>query len=308
MLVVWLDALRSQSHNRRTLLANLAHICRFTPLGETSMSQSLPSNPVLGLDRRKFLVSLAGTSLFAIGCGAATYENRLTETKDYFTYLEKVNLALGSKVVPFDGVELRVPKPFVQILPPPPPKDGEAEAPSLDPNDDPTRLGYHPNVRLEGVLATWRAKVDLEPSGEGMAYLHLLSNLPRWVEKQSNNDVEPLQYRTELTNVLANAYNVATETTDSPWPWESLRDRDFSKYVGKKKVESISIPPEDQPINAIFYWMEVKDVHVGMVLIFPRAMDARLKLEDRLKHTLETLKVPSQPPQKKAGKPTVGGF
>ena len=274
------------------------------------MSRRLPSSPVPGLDRRTFLASLAGTSLFAIGCGADTYDFRLRETKEYFEYLEKVNTALGPKVVPFEGVELRVPKPFEQIPPPPPPKDGETETQPVDPNDDPARLGYHPNVRLEGVLASWRAKVDLEtPSGgEGMAYLHLLSNLPRWVEKQTNNDIEPLHYRSDLTNVLANAYNVQTETTDSPWPWVTLRDRDFSKYVGKKKVESISIPPEDQPINAIFYWMEVKDVHVGLVLIFPRAMDSRLKLEDRLKHTLETLKVPAQPPQKKASKPTVGGF
>ena len=272
------------------------------------MSRSLPSNPVSGLDRRTFLASLVGTSFLAIGCGAATYEYRLKQTKEYFEYLEKVNSALGSKVVPFEGVELRVPKPFEQILPPPPPKDGEPEAQPLDPNEDPARLGYHPNVRLDGVLASWRAKVDLEPSGEGMAYLHLLSNLPRWVEKQTNNDIEPQNYRRDLTNVLANAYNVQTETTDSAWPWETLRDRDFSPYVGKKKVESISIPPEDQPINAIFYWMEVKDVHVGLVLIFPRAMDARLKLEDRLKHTLETLKVPSQPPQLKANKPTLGGF
>ncbi len=278
------------------------------------MSQSLPSNPVLGLDRRKFLASLAGTSLFAIGCGAESYKDRLAATQKYFEYLEKVNLALGSKVVPFEGVELRVPKPFEQILPPPPPKDGEPEAQPLDPNEDPARLGYHPNVRLDGVLASWRAKIDLEPSGEGMAYLHLLSNLPRWVEKQTNNDIEPLHYRTDLTNVLANAYSVQAETTDVPWPWVRIgkgdddRHRAFSPYVGKKTVDYIDIPPADQPINAIFYWMEVKDVHVGFVLIFPRAMDARLKLEDRLKHTLETLKVPSQPPQLKASKPTLGGF
>lgn len=270
------------------------------------MSRSLPLNPLLGLDRRTFLASLAGSSLFAIGCGADTYEYRLKQTKEYFEYLEKVNSALGSKVVPFDGVEVRVPKPFVQILPPASPAEGEAAEQSADPNDDPNRLGGHPNVRLEGVLASWRAKVDLEPSGEGMAYLHLVSNLPRWVDKQNNNDIEPLRYRTDLTNLLANAYNVQGETADVPWPWETIRS--FSPYVGKKKVESIPIPPEDQPINAIFYWMEVKDVHVGLLLIFPRAIDARLKLEDRLKHTLETLKVPSQPPQKKANKPMMGGF
>ena len=176
------------------------------------MLRSAPSNLSLKLDRRKFLAGLTGASLTAIGCGADTYETRLKQTKDYFEYLERVNLALGPRTVPFEGVEIRAPKPFEQILAPAPPADEKTPAPPLDPNDDPTRLGYHPNVQLDGVLASWRAKVDLEPSGEGMAYLHLLSNLPRWVEKQTNNDVEPLHYRADLTNVLANAYNVQTET------------------------------------------------------------------------------------------------
>lgn len=270
------------------------------------MSRSPLSNESPALDRRTFMAGLASISLTAIGCGADTYESRLKQTKEYFEYLEKVNLALGPKSVPFDGVEIRVPKPFEPIVPPRAPAESETPEQPLDPSDDPSRLGYHPEVRLEGVLASWRAKVDLEPSGEGMAYLHLLSNLPRWVEKQTNNDIEPLHYRTDLTNVLANAYNVQTETTDAPWPWELLRG--FSPYVGKKKVEAIPIPPEDQSINAVFHWMEIKDVHVGLLLIYPRAMDSRLKLEDRLKHTFETLKVPAQPPQKKASKPTVGGF
>ena len=195
------------------------------------MSRSHASPPVFGLDRRTFLASLAGTSFITIGCGADTYEYRLKLTKEYFEYLEKVNLALGSKVVPFEGVELRVPKPFEQILPPAPPAEGQPSEQPLDPNDDPTRLGYHPNVRLEGVLATWRAKVDLEPSGEGMAYLHLVSNLPRWVEKQTNNDIEPLHYRTDLTNVLANAYNVQTETTDAAGTGNRVSERPFRSVI-----------------------------------------------------------------------------
>lgn len=278
------------------------------------MSRSLLPNDCSSLDRRTFLAGLAGTSLFAIGCGAETYESRLRQTTEYFAYLEKVNTALGPKTVPFDGVEIRIPKPFEPIVPPRVPVEGETSEQPLDPNDDPTRLGYHPEVRLEGVLASWRAKVDLDPSGDGMAYLHLLSNLPRWVEKQTNNDIEPLHYRTDLTNVLANAYNVQADSTDSPWPWTQIGSRDddrfrsFSKYITKRRVEYIDIPPPEQPINAILCWMEVKDVHVGMLLVYPRAMDSRLKLEDRLKHTLETLKVPTQPPQKKASKPTVGGF
>ncbi|TXT22116.1 MAG: hypothetical protein FD138_3730 [Planctomycetota bacterium] len=279
------------------------------------MLRNAPSSLSSPLDRRKFLAGLTGASLMAIGCGADTYESRLRQTKDYFEYLEKVNLALGPKIVPFEGIEIRAPKPFERIVPPVPPADGEATSQSIDPNEDPERLGYHSNVRLEGVLASWRAKVDLEPSGEGMAYLHLMSNLPRWVEKQTNNDIEPLHYRRDLINVLANAYKVETETLpDAKWPWILIGSRDddrhraFSPYVGKKTVDYIDIPPDDQPINAVFYWMEVKDVHVGLVLIYPRAIDPRLKLEGRVKHTLETLKVPAQPPQKSANKPTVGGF
>jgi hypothetical protein len=218
-----------------------------------------------------------------------------------------VNLALGSETVLFEGVKIRVPKPFEQIIPPPEPTEGKP-AQQPPPSEDPNRLGYHPNVVLEGVLGTWRAKVSLDApgQGEGVAYLHLLSNLPRWVEKQDNNDIEPLQYLGDLTNKLASAFNVQTETTDNPWPWDNLRG--FSPYVVKKKVESIAIPPETEPINAVFYKSEVKDVHVALLLIYPRAIDSRLKLEERMRHTLETLKVPAQPPQKKAAKPTVGGF
>lgn len=272
------------------------------------MSRNFPPDFSPEINRRAVLKGLAAAPLLAIGCGADTYEQRLQQTKDYFAYLERVNQALGPKTVPFEGVEIRVPKPFEQVIPPPPPTDDQpAEQPAAT-SEDPSRLGYHPEVSLEGVLATWKAAVDVDTSSEGksMAYLHLLSNLPRWVEKQTNNDIEPLHYFGELTNVLANAYNVQTDTSDAPWPWESLRG--FAPYVGKKKVESIAIPPDTEPINAILYRLDVKDIQVGLLLIFPRAIDSRLKLEDRLKHTLETLKVPAQPPQKKSGSQPVGGF
>lgn len=273
------------------------------------MSRTSPPNTEFEVDRRTLLTGLAA-SLFAAGCGVDTYQSRLEQTRLFFDYMEKVNQALGARTTPFDGVEVRVPKPFVPIIPPPEnkSKDAPAEPPPLDPKDDPSRLGYHPNVKLEGVLASWRATVALDGQGasEGLAYLHLVSNLPRHVDKQSNNDIEPHNYRRDLINVLSAAYNVQTESTDAPWPWEIMQK--FSEYVGKKKVDSIAIPPEDQPINAILYWINQRDVEVGLLLIFPRATDPRLRLEEKMKHTLETLKFPTQPPQKKAGKQTQGGF
>ena len=269
------------------------------------MSRKLPSERCPNLERRAFLAGLAGTSLMAVGCGAETYEYRLKETKAYFEYLEKVNSALGPKDMPFEGIEIRVPKPFVQLLLPAPPAEGQPAAPPPPPSEDPNRLGYHPNIQLEGVIASWKATVRVEAAGsnwgESVAYVHLLSNLARWEAKQSDVDVDPLRYFPDLINVLANAYNVQTETTDAPWPWEMIRG--FSPYVGKKKVEFVPIPPEEQPINAVFYRLEVKDVQIALLLIYPRNVDPGLHLEDRMKHTIEWLKVPSQPPQKKTNKP-----
>jgi hypothetical protein len=250
---------------------------------------------------------LAGTSLMLLGCGAETYDYRLKETKKYFEYLDKVNAALGPKTTLLEGIEIRVPKPFEQLVLPAPPAEGQPEEPPPPPSEDPTRLGYHPNVRLEGIVATWKATVRVEASGqrdwgEANAYLHLVSNLSRWDEKQTNVDIDPLRYLDDLTTVLANAYNVQAETIDSPWPWELIRG--FSPYVGKKKIETLPIPPEDQPINAVMYRLvEGKDVQFALLLIYPRNIDPGLRLEDRMKHTLEWLKVPTQPPKAKTNKP-----
>lgn len=269
------------------------------------MSRTISAERCPPLNRRAFLAGLAGTSLMAIGCGAETYESRLTETKRYFEYLEKVNAALGPKDTPYEGLEIRVPKSFEKLLFPAPPAEGQPEEPPPLPSEDPYRLGYHPNIQLEGVIASWKANVRVEAPGndrvEAPAYIHLLSNLARWEEKQADVDVDPLRYFADLTNVLANAYNVRTETSEEPWPWDKIRG--FSPYVGKKTVQSVAIPPEDHPINAIVYQIEVKDVQIALLLVYPRNIDASLHLEDRMKHTLEWLKVPSQPPQKKTNKP-----
>lgn len=292
-----LDAPQSHSHNRAPNCSS------YFTRPETSMSRKLSTERSPNLGRRAFLVAL---SLIAVGCGADTYEYRLKETKNYFEYLEKVNAVLGPKYVPpVEGIEIRVPKPFVLLELPAPPAEGQPAPPPVAPSDDPNRLGYHPNVHLEGVIASWKATVRTEAPGsnwgEGVAYLHLLSNLARWEAKQSDVDVDPLRYFPDLINVLANAYNVQTETTDAPWPWDPMRG--FSPYVGKKKFESIAVPPEDQPINAVLYRLDVKDVQIALLLIYPRNIDPSLHLEDRMKHTLEWLKVPSQPPQKKTNKP-----
>lgn len=269
------------------------------------MSRKIFSERGPVLERRAFLSGLAGTSLMAIGCGADTYEYRLNQTKAYFEYLEKVNSVLGPKTTPFEGIEIRVPKPFELLELPAPPAEGQP-APPPSPSEDPFRLGYHPNVRLEGVVASWKANVRVEAAeqtewGEAPAYLHLLSNLARWEEKQSDVDVDPVRYFSDLIDVLARAYNVQTDTADAPWPWDMMRG--FSPYVGKQKVDSIAIPPLDQPINAVLYRLEVKDVQIALLLIYPRNIDPSLRLEERMKHTIEWLKVPSEPPQKKNSRP-----
>ncbi len=253
-------------------------------------------------DRRAFLAGLTAT-LFTAGCGAQTYEARLRETKQYFEYLDQVNLAL-QRPLKLEGIEIRVPKPFEQLVPAKTPEEGQPPE-KLDPLLDPVRLGYFPNVVLEGVLATWKANVKTE-TGEAPAYLHLVSNWQRWIDKQTDTDIEPPRYLSDLANHLASTFNVQSDTSDTPWNWELVRA--MSPYVPKKKVDSIPIELPQPPINVIFYRTENRDVHVGLLLIVPRALDRRENIEARLKHTLETLKIPSQPPQKPSPKATSGGF
>ncbi len=275
------------------------------------MSSLTSSEGKPDFDRRAFLAGLAGTTLFAAGCGADTYQERLNQTRKYFEYLDQVNVALG-KAVKLDGFEIRVPKLFDQLAPAAVPKEGEA-AEQLVPDVDPARLGYFSNVMPEGVMASWKGTVRTEgpgqSDGEAPAYLHLLSNWQRWIEKQTNNDIEPPRYLSDLANQVANALNLQADTSDSPWDWEMMRGS--SPYVGKKKIESITIEltEHNPPLEVHFYKTEAKDVHCALLLILPKAIDPREKMEARIKLTLETLKLPGAPPQKAPPKGApVGGF
>lgn len=283
----------------------------FHPKGHNVLMLSQQS---LNGDRRAFLVGLASAAVFGAGCGAQDYERRLDETKKYFDYLEQANQAL-TKSWKFDALEIRVPKQFEPLIAPPAPADGTAEGQNpevLDPSLDPNRLGYFPNVVLEGVVGTWRAKVRVDVPGQqesndSFAYLHVLSNWQRWIDKQTNNDIEPPQFLSALTNQLANVLNVEADSTESPWLWDRIAG--FSQYVPKKRVDLITVELPDPAINITFYKYEARDIHVAMLLVLPRAIDVREKIDSRMKFTLETLKVAAQPPQKKSNKPAaVGGF
>jgi hypothetical protein len=280
---------------------------------EISMSQhpAVDGSPLL--PRRAFLAT-TGAALLASGCGYDKYEARLKETNAYFEYLERVNLALDPRPLRIQDVEIRVPKPFESIAPPAAPAEGQAAAEPPPQGEDFTVLGHFPGVHLEGVLATWKANVRVEGAGqagaaETIAYLHLLGNLERWIAKQTDNEVEPTRYLGDLANMLANTFRVEADTAERPWLWDLMHG--FSPYVPKKKIDSIRIeqPQHNPPVDAVFYrFDEVKDVHIALLLILPRAIDPRDKIEERLKHTLETMKVPSQPPKKKSDKPAAAGF
>lgn len=285
---------------------------------ETRMSPLTSSEGVSALDRRAFLAGLASTTLLAAGCGADTYQERLTQTRRYFEYLDQVNVAL-SRVAKFEGFEIRVPKIFEQLIPAAvpnegeAPKEGEAAPEPLAPDVDPVRLGYFPNVMPEGIMASWKATVRTEgpgqSEGEAPAYLHLLSNWGRWIERQNNIEIDPPKYLADLTNQIANALNLQADTSDAPWDWEMIRG--LSPFVAKKKIESITIElvEHNPPLEIHFYKTDAKDVQCALLLILPKAIDPREKMEGRIKLTLETLKLPGSPPEKAPAKGApVGGF
>ena len=62
-------------------------------------------------------MSLAALIVAAVsaGCGRAKDEERLEESRRYFTYLDKLNQNLGP-IITGKGVQIRVPKQF-QVIP-----------------------------------------------------------------------------------------------------------------------------------------------------------------------------------------------
>ena len=253
------------------------------------------------------MLALSGIS----GCGYDDYEKRLKQTKDYYSYLERVEANLGPKWADGRGIlEMRVPKQFVPLAPPQPiqREDGEMEMPAVDP-----RQPDIVTLEFPELLGAWVAPVEVALASGGSerrnAYIYALSNY--WVYAGENlGDAQ--NYTKLITELIGTALeDTAIEVTSEMHPGQGqyLPSANYSRTRFKPKP--ITLQTGGTSVNYVFeiYVRDNGDVQCPIVVALPEGIDQREKINERISMMLDyvnpTKKKPIQGTPKNA--PAGGG-
>lgn len=262
-------------------------------------------------------LSLASVS----GCGYDTYELRLKQTKDYYSYLERVEANLATKWADGRGIlEMRVPKQFVQIAAPQPFKreDGEMEMPAVDP-----RQPDFINLALPELLGTWVASVDITLADGTQerrnAYIFAVSNY--WMFAGENAG-ESLNFTKSLNELIGAALeDTAKEEPPEmhPKPGTYLPSANYTVTRFNPKPITQQFETRSTTVNYVFevYLRENGDVQCPIVVALPEGIDQREKINERIPMMLDYVNPTKTPPKPGVNKdapaaaaqgPAGGGF
>jgi len=251
--------------------------------------------------------------LSATGCGAKTYEGRLQETAKYFSYLDKLNQNLKEEWRG-SGIQIRVPKQFELMPPPPKPAGGKTgkKVPRREqPRHDPRQPDYL-KFAIPGLIAAWKAAVDVEDHGAKVpAYIYIASNYPIWIEEGGAKRAGRLHE--DFSDRLAGALGKPLPDPKE-WSEENFPPRGKKGYVSRKAYTTITFTP-DRRIHGVItefavYLYQVKDIQIVILTVIPRDVSRRENLSERTALCLETLKASGQKPSRpgKSGGGTSVGF
>ena len=249
------------------------------------------------------------------GCGSQTYEQRLDESRKYFTYREKVDSALEKRWWQSGnfGLRFRPPKGFVEI-----PAPAEEEADLRQPT-------FLPRA-LPGLLGAWETTVPVqieeEPDvSELQAWIFLCTNHKDHLDKFDDPLIEPLKFNTRIIDNIAFNLRYQPPTETEPWPFEEERVPVGTPYVPRKNYVATSLRPlEDRvnidgsgEVNMNFMLNQYEQGPIQMMLIaaYPSAIDPRYDMHGKIKIAMETLQMTDEIPRPaKAGgaQNTAGGF
>jgi hypothetical protein len=284
------------------------------------MANQLHDGPAAsGAPVERVLCALLGLALLLPGCGVQAYEQRLQDTNELFAYWNSLDENLSRPWAQADfGLEMRVPKPFQLMARPQPAEVDESGQPiALDEDKrQPLFLGIE---ELPGLIDAWRATLPISES-EGMpAYLYVLGNHQRFLDRQlsEGEGAEPGTFLEDLELLLQNTLNVTIQDSQTG-DRDNVRYRETiprqEKYAVPKEFTAISLlTPEEmqRDLGGHLWRIQVYEhradpIQVAVVLIYPAAVSDRPV--DRLKLALETLKVANQPPRApRPGEPETGG-
>ncbi len=237
------------------------------------------------MTQQNFLLSSAiiiSTFLMS-GCGTKEYEMGLNETAKYYEHLDKINRNLSPKEWKGSGISIRVPSQFDLV-----------RSPDEDSKKDPRQPTFL-DVEFPGLLATWKAEVDVANVEEKVpCYIYLLSNASLW-NTEARSDVA-MNYTSEITQRLANGLKVQFPDNSSV---EQIPPQ--KGYVQKKSFRTTSIFPdkdfklsEDSPevaVQADTYLAEKGDIQVAIIFLYPQEIDGNEKFPQRIPLCLESFEL-----------------
>ena len=259
--------------------------------------------------RRVWMAAVAGALSLAgaVGCGYETYELRLKQSKDYYTYLEKVEANLAPKWGDGRGIlELRVPKQFVPIPAPQPIKreDGELEMPAVDP-----RQPDYVNLIFPELLGAWEAPVEISLPDGGRetrkAYLYAVSNYWTLI---GENPGDAQIFTKSLTELIGAALEqTAKETPEMemhPKPGTYLPSASYNVFRFAPKPITQQVEDRRTSVNYIFevYERQNGDIQCPLVVVLPEGIDPREKINERIPMMLEYVNPTKTPPRAGANK------
>ncbi len=251
---------------------------------------------------RKFVAGALLGSLIVggLGCGAQTYETRLAATTAYFEYRDKVDQALERQPWSNFGIDFRAPKGFVEVAAP---AEGEADT------RQPPSLGRP----LPGLLAVWRAdvKVDIANSETKTlpAWVLLCSNHRDWLARETDANVVPANFPSNLADALADCRKVARNVATDPWKFEEQRVPKGTPYVPIKSYDYYMFGDavDGVPHDFALFRYSVKDIQFGLVVVAPQPIARGERLFEKVALGMEQLSMTGDVPKSSTKKEKVSG-
>ncbi|MBS0201434.1 MAG: hypothetical protein JSS49_00940 [Planctomycetes bacterium] len=263
--------------------------------------------------------------LGVLGCGADQYEARLKQSRDYYSYLDRIEQNLAPKWSDGRIVEsMRVPRQFQQIPNPVPVKleDGTVEMPAVDPRQ-PTYMNLlFPHDEL---VAAWEAPFNVSVSDGSTesrkAYIYILTNYWKFL---GENPAEALEYKTSILTLMGDAL-------ENHIPPEKLENPDIELhpkpggYLPASQYEVYTFPPKpitlpgterESTVNYTFtmFGKQNGNIQAYVLVVLPENISAQEKMVERIPMMLEHFQITKTEPKASAAQqggtapPPTSGF
>lgn len=247
----------------------------------------------------------------AVGCGVDLYEQRLKQSKDYYNYLEKIELNLGPKWSDGRAVEMiRVPKQFQPIPAPVPVKNenGEDEYPAVDPRQPNYLNLLFPPAQLVGA---WEAPFTVQVSDGSTdtrnGYIYVLSNY--WMFLGEDPAIA-LTFAPAIVQLVGDALDdhippdklTNPEVALHPKPGRYLPASSYSVFTFQPKPITLRTAERDTTVNYTFtmYMKQNGNIQAIVLVVLPDAISAQEKLVDRIPMMLENFNITKNEPKPSA--------